>query len=159
MIEIQAKKIDEILHLITEQNSDTKYPRVYSDFIMLHLKMTKQEVIDLFNIIEDVKFSGSPIAIIEVQNIARTNDTYSIKATYNTEKFLSVGGCLEYYRDLIKDQQKQNELKELEKQKLINDIASFKITKKQYIITTCIAIAGFLIALGSLLLQIFNKPS
>ena len=157
MNEIQANKIDEILYLLTNQNSGTNYPKMFVDGISIQLGWTKDEINDLFDIIEQIKYSNSQIATIVVQDIPKIKTARYINATYNTEQFLKAGGCIKYYYNLLEDQKNGNRLKEMGEQKLKNDLASFKITKNQYRWTKGIAIAGLIIALVSFLLQFFHK--
>ena len=157
MNEIQAKKIDEVLHLISNQPSATKNPMMFIDAISVQLDWSKEEVDDIISLIDQLNFSGSPIAKIGVMQIANIANARFIRATYNTEQFLSIGGCIEHFKKVTSEQKKQNEIKALEEQKLLNDIASYKITKRQYFWTIGLAVAGFILAIVSLIIQIFGK--
>lgn len=156
MTEIQAIKIDQILNYLIIPRYEKQFPITYIGDIYKLTSLHNDEINDLLDIINKISFEESPIAQVDTIYNPQIGDTRIINATYNTEKFLKVGGCIEHYRNLIEEQRKQNELKELEKQKLLNDLASFRITKKQYIWNKLFAIAGFILGLISCLWQIFK---
>jgi len=149
MNQIQAKKIDQIIQIVEEMQ--LSLPQDIEE----RTRIPEDEIEDLISIIDKIRFHDAPIA-----TVLYSNGNFSwIQKTYNTGQFLQVGGCLNYYHNLIEDQKKRNSIKELEEQRLRNEIASFKITKNQYRWNKWIAITGFIIALFSLLLQLFYKSS
>lgn len=157
MTEDQAIKIDLILNLLISQDSGTQYPVFYADGIRLKTEFSIDEVFDLIDKIELITHLENPIVVIKIQRIPTVGNFKFIRGCYNTEQFLTDGGCIQYYHNEKIREAKEKELKQLEKQKLLNDLASFKITKKQFLWTVSMAIAGFLLALFSLILQIFQK--
>jgi hypothetical protein len=148
LAEEQAIKIDKILKLLINQ----KAMRIDEICDKINIELTEAEF--LIKVICDLQFEGDNI----VESIG--NNTYGIlkiKAKYNTEKFIKVGGYLKWRNDQIEFHKKETEQKELELTKLKNDLESFKITKKQYCWNLSLAIMGIIIALISIFIQVFEK--
>lgn len=157
MTEYQANKIDQILSYLIER--DPKFgTNLYEDEISDVVEITPDEAHGLIcNILKYITFHENPVAEIMIDSTSPRMTR--LKLSYNTTRFMEFGGCIKIYRDQIIEKEKQADIEQLERLKLENDIASFKITKNQYRWNKWIAISGFLLALFSLLLQIFNKPN
>lgn len=155
MNQIQAEKIDRILTILVDRNKNGSEHSLFPDEISDILKISEKEAADLINnILKEVVLDGNSVVKFETNQFST-----AIKINYNTREFINSGGCLAIYSNQVKEAIKRKKREEQDQQKLDNDIASFKITKNQYLWTIGIAIAGFLLALGSLMWQIFHSPS
>lgn len=156
MTEEQAKKIDLILTILISENSGTEFPIFHPDGISLKSGISKDEILDLIDTIEILSFQDNPIVFVGSQRIPTVGTFKYLKGTYNTKLFLTEGGCVHYFEQEKQRLKKEKDLKQLEEEKLKNDVESFRISKKQYQWNKWLAIVAIIVSVSSILLQVFK---
>lgn len=153
MTKNQAETLDKMLVYLQDRCKIHTRTRIFTDEVSVFLGLSKNEVEALWD---------SYLSVIKHNNVNVVEYIYhpgnvSIRANFNTELFLKYGGFSKYFQEEKEKEEEQEKFRDLEYQKLNNDIATFNITKKQYQWNKWLAIAGFLLALTSLVIQLFNK--
>ncbi len=151
MTETQAKQIDAILDFLINGAEMKRYVRLYPAHIKQHFRIPADEAVFLISLITDIiRYNDDDIVT------SYGTKPVSISKNYNTQKFMNDGGCIKWFFERIEMEKHRKEIEELEKIKLKNDIAAFRLTKKQFIWTIGIAIAALITAVVGILLQIFK---
>lgn len=147
----QAQVLDDMLIKLTTI-INTRGSRIFGDEMAGMMGIDVDEVESYWKtFIATAKFNNMPVV-----DFYDHTGLYSIEKNFNTSEFISWGGFKRYVEEQEKKNAEELQRKQLEEQKLINDIASFRITKKQYVWNKIFAIAGFILGLISFLWQIFN---
>ncbi len=147
----QAKQIDAILSLLVNDAEIANFDsNLYREHIYKYFNIPLDEAAFLMKIMFfDIKYNND--------NIVKSygDDAKTISKNYNTQRFINDGGCVKWFNEQLEIERKRQKLEELEKEKLINDIAAFRLTKKQFIITISIAILGLVLSVVGIFIQLF----
>lgn len=153
MTKEQAGTLDKMLVHLQDRCKIHTRTRIFSDEMGTFLGISKFEVESLWDsYLSDVKFNN-----INVVEYIYHPGNISIRSNFNTQLFIDHGGFSKYFQEEKEKEEEEEKLRVLEYQKLKNEVATFNITKKQYQWNKWIAIAGFLLAFISLVIQLLNK--
>jgi len=152
MTKDQAELLDKMLAHFLEVSTLSKGAAFFSEEVARHLKLDEDEVSDLWtSYLVPITFNNGPIVEWNDGNIQ------FVQVNYNTKRFIDYGGFIKFYQEELERKAAEQEERELNAQKLRNDIASFRISKKQYYWTIGFALAGLIISIFSIILQITSK--
>lgn len=152
MTKEQAELLDQMLNVINQRGYTNPNYRIFADEMSTLLHLNRKQIETYWKtFFGKVRYNDLPVA-----DYIENSGSPSLRVNSNTYEFVVYGGFTKLFENEKQNEAEEQRLKQLQEQKLLNDIASFKITKKQYVVTTFFAIAGFVIAIVTLVWQILK---